>query len=381
MKAHGWTLVTFVGFALMLLSSLTVQRETAASPVVDGLMYVGEGEPDEGAVGLQYVKAQLRFLPARQNARAFAQMARGQGRDVEMSFRLASREKVILYPKFGDDFTPDMLASGRLPVPGEREVVDGAYATHTDEVVVAGRPFVVVGVLGEEVVLFLDSYLIPDDPVHAELFDAEDRDVESAYVVRASLAELREPEMQKRLSSAFLDQRFSVWRGTVRTPGGPFFAFVGGMALLVLGGSVSLTRLCCFLAERVRPAVLGAPLAAIQKRKRLFLTLLLIYFGAVVLFTVVVYQAPELQHFIWAQVSLGLKKGPLAPVVKAYASKNIVRAAVLTLGINFGLGSIAVITLPSLVLPGVGALMALVRASMWGLLLAPTGTELLQGML
>ena len=53
-------------------------------------------------------------------------------------------------------------------------------------------------------------------------------------------------------------------------------------------------------------------------------------------------------------------------------SKNILRAAVTTLAINFTFGSLAAITLPSVIVPGVGILVAGVRALLWGLLLAPS---------
>jgi len=64
--------------------------------------------------------------------------------------------------------------------------------------------------------------------------------------------------------------------------------------------------------------------------------------------------------------------GPLAVAGKAYLSKNILRAAVTTFAINFAFGSLAVITLPSVIVPGVGVLVAAFRALLWGLLLAPS---------
>ncbi len=48
---------------------------------------------------------------------------------------------------------------------------------------------------------------------------------------------------------------------------------------------------------------------------------------------------------------------------------------------NLALGSVLSITVPSIVLPGGGALLALLRAAMWGLLLAPTSAEMAVNML
>jgi hypothetical protein len=62
-------------------------------------------------------------------------------------------------------------------------------------------------------------------------------------------------------------------------------------------------------------------------------------------------------------------------------SKNIPIAAVTTFVINFLLGSIVSITIPSVVIPGVGVLIAAFRAAMWGLLLAPNFDTLSGAML
>lgn len=160
----------------------------------------------------------------------------------------------------------------------------------------------------------------------------------------------------------------------------PFFVFVAGEALLLLAGSFLFTKLWGFLATRVRSSFIRIPIEEIRKRGRLFLALLLIYFGTVVLLTIVAYQVPEVQRSLLATVREALKKGPLAPVAQAYASRSIVRAALMTLGINFTLGSLAFITLPSLIVPGIGALMVLIRAGTWGLVLAPTNPLLLRAM-
>lgn len=56
-------------------------------------------------------------------------------------------------------------------------------------------------------------------------------------------------------------------------------------------------------------------------------------------------------------------------------------AAAVTFLVNFLLGSLLWITLPSAVIPGAGCLLALFRAFLWGLLLAPTVMVLSMAML
>ena len=53
----------------------------------------------------------------------------------------------------------------------------------------------------------------------------------------------------------------------------------------------------------------------------------------------------------------------------------------MTFMVNFPLGSITVITLPSVVLPGIGAATAALRAFTFGLLLGPTTALMAYGML
>jgi hypothetical protein len=66
---------------------------------------------------------------------------------------------------------------------------------------------------------------------------------------------------------------------------------------------------------------------------------------------------------------------------KAYASGNIPLAALATVAVNFVIGSVLCLTLPSLVVPGSGVLLAVLRATLWGLLLAPAISVLAMTML
>jgi hypothetical protein len=66
---------------------------------------------------------------------------------------------------------------------------------------------------------------------------------------------------------------------------------------------------------------------------------------------------------------------------EAYASRNVAPAAVTTLAVNFMLCSLLFITLPSVVVPGLGLQVALFRALLWALLLAPTNQALAWAML
>lgn len=189
--------------------------------------------------------------------------------------------------------------------------------------------------------------------------------------------------MRERLTKSFPKSQFTAYRPMIRTQPTAFYLYIAGISLLFLGGCMLLFKLYCLLSERLGNNWLRLPLAEIRKYKRLFLTIHLIYFGLVVLFMLVAYHLPELQVCLLAGVKSQVVdgSGPLAVAGKAYMSKNILRAAVTTFVINFTLGSFAVITLPSVIVPGVGVLVAAFRALLWGLLLAPSFAILSRAML
>jgi hypothetical protein len=110
-----------------------------------------------------------------------------------------------------------------------------------------------------------------------------------------------------------------------------------------------------------------------RRRPSLVWAVQLAYFGLVVLAAVLAFEAPEVQAVLLSTVGSELETAgsPLGVAAKAYTSGNIPRAAAVTFLINFLIGSLAFISLPSAVVPGAGILLAAARPVLWGLLLAP----------
>ena len=130
-----------------------------------------------------------------------------------------------------------------------------------------------------------------------------------------------------------------------------------------------------------------------EQRPRLVWGVHLVYFGLVIFGSVLIYNMPDVQALLLSAVgeAFSAPRGPIAAAGKAYLSGSIPRAAAVTFLVNFFLGSLLVLTLPSMVVPGSGIFMAALRSLVWGLLLAPTikplaatmlphsGTMLLEG--
>jgi hypothetical protein len=79
----------------------------------------------------------------------------------------------------------------------------------------------------------------------------------------------------------------------------------------------------------------------------------------------------SLQQALMDTVGGALAEGPLASVLDAYTSERVLLAIGLTFGINLAVGSFVSITLPSLVIPFSGVLIAALRAVLWGVLFSP----------
>lgn len=376
-------IIAAFGFLLMAFSYFNYQHDPGSGPWKDAVMYLGKGRPGSEAGEFDYVTRPVRLLDISSRAESFVPLARSFSPEVEKSYRVSCQEKVFLYSGLTADFTSEMLESGRLPSPGSDEAVAGFNAANQSKIKVHGRTFEVVGRFKSDVRLFVDSYLIDDDGTARELFKPDDKAVRNAYILRLTRSQLNDGQVREHLAEVFPKKDFSFYYPKIRAQPGSFYIYIAGMALLFLGGFSTLYRLYCLLAEKLVNKWLHPPLAEIRKYRHLFIALHVICFGTVILLMLVAYQLPELQSALLAgtQFELAEGSGPLNVAYKAYMSKSILFAAVTTFVINFFIGSLAVITLPSVIIPGAGILVIGIRTLLWGLLLAPSFVGLSGAML
>ena len=375
----SWLVVAVVGLGLMAFSYYHYQYEAGENPWKNAFMYIGAGDPNCEIEGLNYVRKPVRLLPLAGRTQNFTQVAKSFGSHVERSYRIAYQEKIILYSDMEADFTIEMLEWGQLPASGTTEVLAGFAASCKDQISVDGHTLKVVGRLKKGVGVFANSYLLGESAAAKELFEPG----QSAYILRLSPEQLDDSGLNEQLKGAFPKPRFTAYAPLIRTPPAAFFLYVGGMALLLFGGCLALFELYCILADRIRNKWLRLPLAEIRRYKYLFIAMNLIYFGTVLLFMLLAYAVPELQFCLLTNLSSQIEEGSgiLGIAGEAYMSKNILRAAVTTFAINFPFGSLLCITLPSIIIPGSGILVAGLRSVLWGFLLAPSFSALSMMML
>jgi hypothetical protein len=107
-----------------------------------------------------------------------------------------------------------------------------------------------------------------------------------------------------------------------------------------------------------------------KKDFKLFAAINVIYFGTVIVGAIIALAMPDLQMSLIMAAGQTFGSGsPLGGVGEAYMSGNIAVAAVYTFITNFFLGTLAALTIPSLILPFWAVLMGAYRALLWGIML------------
>lgn len=380
MQAIRWLVVAVVGFAAMLWSYFAWQRPDRDAPWANGLMALSEPNGEAGGFDDAFdpISARVRLIEPGSLAAALIRSLGAQDRRTGRTMRAQLSEKLVEVDLGQAAIGREQLQSGRLPVAGSAEVVAGCQATHKQRLQVGGRTLQVVGVLRRDVQLFADSYLLPPGSSLDALFDGGPPTTWAAILVRLPTDRLASGELQKKFRESFPKDRFALVAPMIHVGRGAYYLYLAGQALLLLGGSGLLIGLYPVLRRRTRWRVLRAPLNELARRRRLLWGVHLGYFGLTILASLLIYEAAPVQSALLALVrgQVGSGEGVLGIAGKAYGSGHIPIAAATTFAINFLLGSLVHITLPSLIVPGSGVLVAAFRATLWGVLLAPTFTGL-----
>jgi hypothetical protein len=142
-----------------------------------------------------------------------------------------------------------------------------------------------------------------------------------------------------------------------------------------------VTQVAPLQAPLLRPTVRTQPsrdplrwlVAPVAGHARALVALNVLYFGTCLLAAGYAFTSPALQAELTRVAGEAFSPtGGLGPLVQAYTSGNLLGAMLLTFLVNLLLGSAVVLTLPSAIIPFAAILMGVYRATLWGLLFAPT---------
>ncbi len=261
-----------------------------------------------------------------------------------------------------------MLIRGRAPIAGKAEIAAGA-GIEEDTVEIGRTSYDVVGRFRPEIAALRRSVVAYGSPALAsDLAEATPPPYHSVLI-----------EDPARWIEHPLEPSAAVRIVHSRPMGSlEFLLYVAGVMALYWGGSLLTWRLIQRLALENTPAVLREGFLFLTAHRRRFFILNGLYFGTATSLYLATYLLPDLQGFGWSlgQELVRSGHGTLGLVGEAYATRNAGYAASATLLVNLFIGTIRDITLPSAVLPGVGVVIGLLRAALWGVVLSPT-TELI----
>ena len=116
--------------------------------------------------------------------------------------------------------------------------------------------------------------------------------------------------------------------------------------------------------------------ALVQENRRAYLILNVVYYALVIACMIYVAFDQELQQSLLNEIGAAFLTGPLSFVGQAYINTQVIAAILATFFVNLFIGSLASITLPSLIIPFSGLLVGAYRAILWGLLLSPASPGL-----
>lgn len=118
----------------------------------------------------------------------------------------------------------------------------------------------------------------------------------------------------------------------------------------------------------------------LRQHRRSFVAINVVFYGLVLLAMLLAAFKPDLQTEATERANAQLNQFTLGRLTAgAYEDGDVLTAAGLTFALNVLIGTLLVITLPSLVVPFWGMLLLCYRAYEWGLLFSPIGPDAWKG--
>jgi hypothetical protein len=393
MKAIAWLIVAGIGIGLAVWT-YRAERPSEFTPISSGVIVAARSSAQrfDQPVPFPTAKARVLSLPV-MGISAMLGMSSGGGGDSGRGLRFQLSEKLIQVSLPDAGIRESSLAWGKLPRMERNEVLAGAEAAHQDRFEIDGTEYKITGGLAREAGLFTRCYVLPEADRTGEHGDEGNSSFRAALLIPMDAWQLAKRETNEQLNGLFPAKEFDRVSCVPSTSPRAFSLILLGQGLLLLGGSGFLIAVYAAAASRVRWSVLRDPLVALSTHRRLNWGVHLSYFGLYLVTACLVYRTPDVHNAMQAIVQGQLRQGGglLQYAASAYSTGNIAWAALVTFSINFVVGSLVFLTLPSCVVPGSGVILAVFRAISWGLLLGPatwqqalvmlphSGTLLLEG--
>lgn len=353
--------VLLVSGVLVLLLTAILEGVSGASPEWQHAVFSPEGSPPwDDAYPIHVRRVPLRHFPWQES---LVEKLHDSGAAGDIEAMGLDMTEWVLSLELAPSETERLLADGRLPVPGEPEVIAGVF-TRLEEFELAGTMFRVVGHLRPSVGGVYFAYLLPRHPRWRASFE-EDAEATAGWLHPDGLAKIVELENPE----AFVADEGVVG---VRVPAqeAGTYAVLLGLMLVAVGGAMMHLALFRVLARR-KGGLLSPILLSVSSYPRLVVGLHAFLYGGFFVMMIVSLQFPVGSMFVQKYVAHAFSEGDLSYIGEAYESGNVLRAALATFLNNYILQTVGLTVLISLVLPMIGVLKTLASFMLVGFGMAP----------
>ena len=351
-------LIALSGVMLLALLALLDARAQERQTWGNALLYA---EPLPIPEDEQILPVILRRLPEPRSPLLDGLEETPQGREAVEKLQLDKGEWVVLLPA-SDNTLKDLLADGRIPARGRFEALAGDLARGSS-FEIDGHKFEVVGRLQRGVGGLVFAFVVPDDEAYRPLFAPETGATKGwlDLIGRQQLAALPTEEVE----------RFPQPVGPMTRAGkGVAAGVVLGLVLVALGGSVTYYRIFMRLAARGVGGAQGL-LEDVRDRPGLFWGMHVLMYGVFFLMMLLAVKYPiatmRIEHYVGEELS----KGSLRHIGAAYASRDVMLAAVVTFAHNYFLATVLYTFVLSLVVPFGGVIKNLLTFMVVGFAMSP----------
>ena len=259
-----------------------------------------------------------------------------------------------------------LLESGRLPKPGEPEVIAGVFA-RLDSFELDGTTFTVTGRLAPYVSGFHFAYLLPSPDDFDELFVGHEDATEGWLDTRGRETMDGSVDVEK----VYGEQDVIAGQTPTRRVYGVRTLF--GLLLVAVGGAIAHIQIFTALATR-NCGPLSASIRAVREHPRWVWGFHFVYYGSFLGMMCVSMSFPVLQIWLLNLITHTFEEGNLSYIGDAYGSQNILNAAVATWVNNYLLQTVVLTVLISFVVPMLGLLKTMMSFVLVGFGMAPIWT-------
>jgi hypothetical protein len=351
-------LIALLGVMLLVLLAVLDARAQERQTWGDALLY---SEPLPIPEDENILPVILRRLPEPRSPLLDGIEESPQGRKAVEQLQLDKGEWVVLLPA-SDDALTDLLADGRIPARGRFEALAGDLARGTS-FELDGHEFEAVGRFQRGVGGLAFAFVVPDDEAYRPLFAPETGATKGCIdlIGRQRLAAIPADEAKQ-----FPEPIGPMMRAGKGVPA----CVVLGLILVALGGSMFYYRIFIRMASR---GVRGAQgmIEDVRDRPGLFWGMHVLMYGVFFLMMLLAVNYPIATMRIGHYVGEELTKGSLSHIGAAYASGDVMLAAVVTFAHNYFVATLLYTIVLSLIVPFGGVIKNLLTFLVVGFVMAP----------